>query len=73
MTFLMKQALRSLTALPARHQNRAARRVLDLPELAMGDNETPSLLSILSEKSNTTRSKAEIDRNLDRLRDEWDS
>lgn len=73
MTSLMKQALRRLTALPPRHQNRVARRVLDLPELAVADNETPSLLSILSEKSNTMRSKAEIDRDLDRLRDEWDS
>lgn len=73
MTSLMQQALRRLRALPARRQDRVARRVLDLPELAAEDDEAPSLLSILSEKSSTTRSKVEIDADLNRLRDEWDS
>lgn len=73
MTSLMKKALRRLAALPARSQDRVAQRVLDLPELATTNNEAPSILAILAEKSDTTRSRAEIDDHLNSLRDEWDS
>lgn len=73
MTSLMKQALRRLRMLPARQQNRVARRVLDLPELAAQQKETSSLLSILAEKNGVPRSKAEIDGYLDELRSEWNS
>ncbi len=74
MTALMQHVLRRLSATPEREQDRLARRVLDLPELtAPGTAEpAPSLAAIASETNGHARSKEEIDRRLDTLRDEWD-
>lgn len=79
MTTLMQRVLRRLTEVPESEQDRVARRVLSLPELTAAEREAaanvpeaPSLVSILSEPSDYTRSKAEIDEALSDLRDEWD-
>ena len=82
MTALMQRALRRLTEVPESKQDRLARRVLSLPELADTDtpekakDETPvslpSLVSIASEPNGYSRSKEEIDRELNALRDEWE-
>lgn len=69
MTALMQRVLRCLTAGPESDQDRLAHRVLDLPELA--DDAPPSLAAIAAEPNEHARSKAEIDRRLDALRDEW--
>ena len=82
MTALMQRALRRLSAVPESEQDRLARHLLSLPELAEPDavaqtaagegGHTESLVSILSEYTGPTRTKEEIDRSLRALRDEWD-
>lgn len=81
MTTLMQRLIRRLAEVPESEQDRVARRLLSLPELATAEQEAaerkgaaspPSLVSILSEPSSHARSKAEIDQALSDLRDEWD-
>lgn len=76
MTALMQRALRRLSAVPETEQDRLARHLLSLPELADPDDPTPSdadsFASILAAPVTHPRSKEEIDRDLDALRDEWE-
>ena len=76
MTALMQRALRRLSAVPESEQDRLARHLLSLPELAEPDDESPrdpeSFASILSVPIGYSRTKEEIDRDLDALRDEWE-
>ena len=72
MTALMQRALRRLSAVPEPDQDRLARRVLDLPELADDQPPPESFASILAEPVARPRTKEEIDRSLRALRDEWE-
>ena len=76
MTALMQRALRRLSAVPESEQDRLARHLLSLPELAEPDDQTPpdaeSFASVLSVSIGYARTKEEIDRTLSDLRDEWE-
>lgn len=75
MTALMQRALRRLSAVPETEQDRLARHLLSLPELAEPGDQPPSddsFASILAAPVAHPRSKEEIDRDLDALRDEWE-
>lgn len=71
MTALMQRALRRLSAVPEPDQDRLARRVLDLPELADDEPAPPeTFAAILAEPVAHPRTKEEIDQALRDLRDE---
>ena len=72
MTALMQRALRRLSAVPEPDQDRLARRVLDLPELAEPELDPSSLVTIASEPNGRSRTKEEIDQYIDDLRNEWE-
>ncbi len=72
MTHLMRRALRRLSALPEPEQDRVARHVLSLPEMAA---ETPhvSLGAVARAAASAGLPADALDRRLDALRDEWDA